>query len=557
MENIDIINLNLNNNEKYILEKINDIFDLLNKKDKNINEIINKIKELTEDNNENEYLKIFLYPEIYKGVKIENIIPLPTCTFQLHTTKLITPYLNEFRIIFNPFFLYDKTYGTETYYEKYGEKAPLPLTKDSHGFYYTGLTSFYQSAINSVAYKNRFSPITIDQGIPNLYSHYRLITACITIKYIGKLDEISGILGGTIITEENSYIGGFGGYRSRDIQRNMDYFKPYEKYSDYKQFMNSPYHKQYNCIDGIKLIYFPIDNSYEEFVEILKPNNIINYTLGNNNYDFTLKCDKNYKNGFNFYVYGLGLPNINNCLKVDIYCNFECIPNIEYKDSLPLNIYNNNLNIKSKQNIINSIRNKCILKLNNNNNNISNWKDILLDLKRKKIKINYINLYNDINNMVKKNKKNFKKVQYNGIELDEDKEKNKNIDNEENNEIENKETDETKKELEETEETKKELEENKEIEETKKELEENKETKETKKELEENKEESKKETPMNEDEEMTDINEIEKPKEEIKEEFKKEEIKEKPKEEFKEDEIKEEPKKETKMEIEIKELEKK
>ena len=56
---------------------------------------------------------------------------------------------------------------------------------------------------------------------------------------------------------------------------------------------------------------------------------------------------------------------------------------------------------------------------------------------------------------------------------------------------------------------------------------------------------------------MTDINEIEKPKEEIKEEFKKEEIKEKPKEEFKEDEIKEEPKKETKMEIEIKELEKK
>ena len=107
------------------------------------------------------------------------------------------------------------------------------------------------------------------------------------------------------------------------------------------------------------------------------------------------------------YFLGNGLNSMK--FKLDFYCNFECIPNPKYQDYLTLNIYNNNLNIKNKQNIINTIRNKCVMKLNDYDN-ILDWEGILkkLDKEKKMINENKLNkkikqifdMYNELSSKI-------------------------------------------------------------------------------------------------------------------------------------------------------------
>lgn len=401
MENINTLNIKLNENEKKVLNKVNDIYELLKNKNKNINELIEKIKELTGNDEKTLYLKSLLYPEKYKGIKIPNDVPLPSCTFQLHTTKLISLSNTSVPIfIFNPFFLYEKGNCIEDYkdylppsyyYQNYGKEIYIDRfnPKFKNSFKYKYLTTMCAKTGDTTYY-----PLDFDQGVNGLYSQYRLVSACIMLKYIGRLENVSGVLGGTILTNNFEYVGGNisviddnGGMEISLILPGLD------EYSNYQNYLNTIYHKQVNPIDGIKLVYFPLDNTFEEYKEIIKPTNVI----GNKDFTF-LKLDHNYINNFRFYIYGLGLPNaINNIpnFKLDIYCNFECLPNPELSDFLPLNIYNSNLNIKNKQDIINIIKNKCVMKLNDFDN-ILDWKKILLDLKQKKIKLNYMNLENNL-----------------------------------------------------------------------------------------------------------------------------------------------------------------
>ena len=401
-------NNELNENEKEIIEKINDLYENLKYKNKNINHIIKKIKEITNIENDNLYFKALLYPEKYKGIKIPDKVPLATCTFQLHTTKLLSNLNDKFEIIFNPYFLYNSKYSYNgeieygmTAYKKYGKEIILSSNDYNDAFTYRYLTSFYKLVYDNDydQFGYVFAPDFVDQGIPNLYSKYRLVSACVELKYVGKLENVSGVLGGTIITENNPYIGG-DLYVFNDLAMPIGskFFKYYDKYIDYKQFSNSIYHKQQECIDGIKLLYFPLDNSFEEFHDVICPENIINTKSSiDNDYSHKamLECDNNYKNNFNFYIYGLGLPKGNNNFKLDVYCNFECLPNPEYSALLPLNIYNNNLNIKNKQNIINAIRGKCVDKLKPYDN-ILNWKNILYQIKNKRKIINYEKMNNEI-----------------------------------------------------------------------------------------------------------------------------------------------------------------
>ena len=261
-----------------------------------------------------------------------------------------------------------------TAYKKYGKEIILSSNDYNDAFTYRYLTSFYKLVYDNDydQFGYVFAPDFVDQGIPNLYSKYRLVSACVELKYVGKLENVSGVLGGTIITENNPYIGG-DLYVFNDLAMPIGskFFKYYDKYIDYKQFSNSIYHKQQECIDGIKLLYFPLDNSFEEFHDVICPENIINTKSSiDNDYSHKamLECDNNYKNNFNFYIYGLGLPKGNN--------NFK-------------------LNIKNKQNIINAIRGKCVDKLKPYDN-ILNWKNILYQIKNKRKIINYEKMNNEI-----------------------------------------------------------------------------------------------------------------------------------------------------------------
>jgi hypothetical protein len=48
------------------------------------------------------------------------------------------------------------------------------------------------------------------------------------------------------------------------------------------------------------------------------------------------KDEDSLKSGFNFLIYTLGAPPSTTCFKMDIYCNFECLPSAEFLNYMPV-----------------------------------------------------------------------------------------------------------------------------------------------------------------------------------------------------------------------------
>ena len=366
--------------------------------------IINSINNLIHINDKDKYryLNALLNPEKIKDVKIPSKIPIPSCTFQLHSSIRI-PGNNNFRFMFNPFFLYDESYCYENvntierfdkFYGPYGEYefyADIKSSDKGIGYYfplsYTTMVNIYKQDWSDD--KNIYTKgMNINQGVPHLYKQYRLVSASMTVKYVGPIDQANGIIGGAIITEDDNHITsncemkvGRNAYNTGGSQNEM-----YYKYYDYNTVINSVYHQQNKCIDGLRLLYFPLDNSYEEFVDVFTPNNVKTtgfvQIYGNKTKCF-LEADKNFKNGFNFYIYFLNnYPRFDGAdrYKVDIYCNFECLPLTEFMNIIPINLNINYISDNEKKQMIKYIQGKPITKLNENIN-LLNWKQLLKKLK--------------------------------------------------------------------------------------------------------------------------------------------------------------------------------
>ena len=89
---------------KELLKKINMISNSIESHD--ADNIINSINNLIHINDKDKYryLNALLNPEKSKNIKMPSKKPIPSCTIQLHETKIVSG--NNFRIMFNPFFLY-------------------------------------------------------------------------------------------------------------------------------------------------------------------------------------------------------------------------------------------------------------------------------------------------------------------------------------------------------------------------------------------------------------------------------------------------------------------
>ena len=331
-----------------MLKKINMISNSI--ESRNADNIINSINNLVNANNEDKYkyLNALLNPEKIKDVKIPSKIPIPSCTFQLHSSIMI-PGNNNFKFMFNPFFLYDKSYCYEDmnmkpynkFYGPYGEYEFVTDVQNSDkgiAFYYpsyytTMVEIFRQNWADDSDMNNTYTRyMDINQGVPHLYKQYRLVSASITVKYIGPIDKANGVIGGAIITEEDNHIISCcdmkisrNGYTSSGSQN-----ETYYKYYNHNLVINSIYHQQNKCIDGIRLLYFPLDNSYEEFVDVFTPNNVKStgfVEIYGDKKRCYIEADSNFKNGFNFYIYFLynfsGHRLHYYRYKVDIYSNFE------------------------------------------------------------------------------------------------------------------------------------------------------------------------------------------------------------------------------------------
>ena len=153
--------------------------------------------------------------------------------------------------------------------------------------------------------------------------------------YIGGLDEISGVIGGAIIFDQSNEIGCHHHIRFFNKQTEHEYgpFSRYTipkylaKYGNFDLAMDSYYHQENLAIEGIRELYFPIDNSYTEYVGIMNEDSVIIEQQDAETYHQIrgiFRADQDYvKNGLKQMVYIIGGPARQTCFKLDIYCNFE------------------------------------------------------------------------------------------------------------------------------------------------------------------------------------------------------------------------------------------
>ena len=138
----------------------------------------------------------------------------------------------------------------------------------------------------------------------------------------------------------------------------------YAKYGNFDLAMDSFYRQENLCLEGLRELYFPLDNSYEEYTKLVGTSALTEEYNGT--LTFSIKDSDLYKSGFNQFVYVLGAPPSSSCFKVDIYCNFECLPNASFLNYLPLSSTPNAISNYDKKTTIGIVQQKPIMKFDEN-----------------------------------------------------------------------------------------------------------------------------------------------------------------------------------------------
>ena len=257
--------------------KINDFDDL-------ISAIDNLKKSRT-----NTYMRSLIYPEISKNIKIPSPYPIGSIAFQMKQSITITTnILGNACIVYNPYYL--------------GNASNVSTMYINNDDSLTGISSsdFYISA-------------GINQSIPTgIYEKYRVVSSASTLKYIGRGDNVEGIVGSSIIFDDaiTPFIVG-----SASAQL--------AKYGDFNLSQDAFINKEYLVLEGIRSTYFPIDSTFLEYKNI----------------GFT-------QTGFGFVFYIKGAPPSSTIFKYDVITNYECLPTTEFLNFMPISqnkICNNDL----------------------------------------------------------------------------------------------------------------------------------------------------------------------------------------------------------------------
>ena len=351
-----------------MLSYLRRLYEALNGEKIDFTKIQNAVDALAVFNQRAEYnyLNNLLHSEKCKGVKIPSPIPVPSCSFQLHNCVTLTTNAGgNLAFIFNPFFLGDSS-------NLNFEKPPIiPAPQNAYNFrvnsaqYISTLWVNNHETLNGYSVNNNWNPVNIGQCIPNVYDQYRLVSASIVVKYIGRMDITSGVIGGAIMYDDTKYVGSYLNCTivENDDQANVTSYNPdLAKYGNFDLAMDSFYHQENLCLEGIRELYFPLDNSYEEYTQL---GNINKSTVATDSafqrFTVTFPDTDVYKSGFNYFVYVMGAPPSSACFKLDIYCNFECLPNSSFLNYLPLSMNPDTISANEKKAAIATVQQKPVM----------------------------------------------------------------------------------------------------------------------------------------------------------------------------------------------------
>lgn len=271
----------IEDSERHFLTYIVQMYDVLNKENidlKKFGDILDAIM-ILKNTQEKDYIDSLIRPEKAKGCKIPSRIPIPSVAFQLkHTINVSTNSSGNVAIAFNPTLLTDSTSSVA---------GTFFINNDS--------------SLTGTASSDFFTCRDVGQGIPPVYNSQRLVSASIVVKYIGSIEATQGVIGGGIIYDKNIGFSVFGTNHT-----------PLAKYGDFNLIRDSLFHQENHLSKGIRIIHLPVDNSNKFY-----------FNLGS------------YLTGTVQFIYVTGGPPSSSVLKVNIFSNFECIPDASFLNYIP------------------------------------------------------------------------------------------------------------------------------------------------------------------------------------------------------------------------------
>jgi hypothetical protein len=113
--------------------------------------------------------------------------------------------------------------------------------------------------------------------------------------------SVKGVIGGAIVFDSNAVPTTIGSANNA-----------LDKYGDFSLAMDSYYHQENLSLNGIRELFFPLDNTFEQY-----------------------QAPGTSKNGFSFLIYIQdGVPSVAN-YKVDIFVNYEALPDSTFLNYIP------------------------------------------------------------------------------------------------------------------------------------------------------------------------------------------------------------------------------
>ena len=359
----------IDNSDMILISKLGNLRSALNSDNINMRSVKQQIKDIARfDQVQNyDYLSNLLRPERAKGCKVPSQIPVPSCSFQLHNSLTLTTNASgNVAFIMNPFFLASNTIlGTR-----------LPNVEGNYTYVHKFVTSAWvnnDANLNGAAANNNWTPIDFGQTSPPVYEQYRLVSAALVVKYIGRIDIVQGLVGGAIFDDDNSAIGGQvqtsetaqgaydpNGAGVNTIQSDL------AKYGNFDLAQDSYYHNETMTLEGVRELYFPLDNSFEEYMKVLDNQSGLDGNGGDGQPVEFVAAQDIFKGGFNWFFYATNAPANVGCFKLDIYCNFECLPNATFLNYMPVSLNPFLIPEDEKKKAILLVQNKPIMKYNEN-----------------------------------------------------------------------------------------------------------------------------------------------------------------------------------------------
>lgn len=354
----------LDNNDMILITKLNGLRTSLNGDNVNVRSVRQQIRDISRFDQERnfDYLSNLLKPEKAKGCKIPSQIPIPSCSFQLHNAiTLTTNSSGNIAFIMNPFFLASNTIV--------GQR--LPNVEGNYTYVHKYLTSAWlnnSDTLTGAAADDNWSPVDFGQTIPPVYDQYRLVSASLVVKYIGRLDNVQGLVGGAILYADNSAIGGqvqvasasTGAYDPAGNGTNT-VTEGLSQYGNFDLAQDSYYHSENMTLEGVRELYFPIDNSFEEYMKVVDPSSGLDGNSTDAGVELVAANDI-FKSGFNWFFYATNAPPSTSCFKLDIYCNFECLPNAKYLNYMPVSLTPFTVPLEEKKKAILMAQDRPIMK---------------------------------------------------------------------------------------------------------------------------------------------------------------------------------------------------